>query len=202
MAVEEESAELEEDEEDLQRSRLLSVIDEIRDFDSQVEALHEARDVETISAEELEKIESEQNDLKAKMAEVLKSLRLKDRHIEKIAQRLKELSLKVDRVNADVADLEKEAGFSSEELLLIFAGMVKGKMEEKRALKKLGISLEEAQKTEKRLKSMGKKIRKIEQESGFHASGLSRAIQAIEDGESQATSAKSEVVEPNLRLVV
>ena len=47
-----------------------------------------------------------------------------------------------------------------------------------------------------------RKLKKIEQESGFQARELSRAIHAIEDGESKAKYAKSELVEANLRLVV
>ena len=54
---------------------------------------------------------AEQQELKVKLAEILKSLRLKDRHIEKISHRLKELSVKVERVMEEIADLEQEAGF-------------------------------------------------------------------------------------------
>src|ERR1039457_532788 len=90
ISKEVEDEELEEGEEDVQKTRILSVIDEIRDFDNQVEALHEAMDVEAISAQELEKIESEQLELKARMAELLKSLRRKARQIRQYAHRLEQ----------------------------------------------------------------------------------------------------------------
>ena len=44
-------------------------------------------------------------DVKGKIAEMVKSLRLKDRHIEIIALRLKELSHRVEKVMAENAEL-------------------------------------------------------------------------------------------------
>ncbi|MCM2359859.1 MAG: RNA polymerase sigma factor RpoD, partial [Geobacteraceae bacterium] len=201
ISKEVEEEELEEDEEDVQKIRLLAVIDEIRQYDGEIEAIHAALDSET-GPEEREKLLTEQQELKAKMAELLKSLRLKDRHIEKIAHRLKELSLKVERVMEEVAELEREGGLPAAPLSLLFEEMHAGKTEEKKVLKKLGLELEEAVKLEKRLRGSERKLKKIEQESGFQASELSRAIHAIEDGESKAKLAKSELVEANLRLVV
>ena len=116
ISKEVEEEELEEDEEDVQRTRLLAVIDEIRDLDARLDAQYARIEAESLSAAEREKLSAEQQEIKAKMAELLKSLRLKDRHIEKIAQRLKELSLKVDKVMEEIAELEKETGVSADEL--------------------------------------------------------------------------------------
>ena len=202
ISKEVEEEELEEDEEDVHRTRLLAMTDEIRDYDGRLDAIHAGLEAESVSDKERERLLSEQQELKAKMAEVLKSLRLKDRHIEKIAYRLKELSLKVDKVMAEISELEKETGMSAAELSELFERLTRNKTEEKKVLKKLNVSLEDAQKLEKRLRSAERKLKKIEQESGFQASELARAIQAIEDGESKAKEAKSELVEANLRLVV
>jgi len=202
ISKEVEEEELEEDEEDVHRTRLLAVIDEIRDYEGKLEALYAGVDPESLSAAERKKLQAAQLDMKAKMAELLKSLRLKDRHIEKIAHRLKELSLKVDKVLREITDLEKETGFSDEELTTLFERMRKNKTEEKRVLKKFGTDMDGALKLEKRLKNAEKKLKKIEQESGFQPTELARAITAIEDGESKAKLAKSELVEANLRLVV
>ena len=197
-----EEEELEEDEEDVHRTRLLATIDQIREQDGRLEAITAELERADLSPEERDQLEAEQQDLKMRLAEVLKSLRLKDRHIEKIAYRLKELSLKVDKVIHEIADLENEAGFSAEELKELFDQIEKGKTEEKKALKKLELPLEEAQNLERQLRAADRKLRKIEQESGFQARELARAIHAIEDGESKAKYAKSELVEANLRLVV
>jgi RNA polymerase primary sigma factor len=197
-----EEEELEEDEEDVHRTRLLAVIEDIRGLENGLETIHVSMESESLTAEERESLFAEQQDLKAKMADILKSLRLKDRHIEKIACRLKELSLKADRVMIEIAEMEKEAGFSAQELSDAFDQILKNKADEKKILKKLNLSPDDAQKFEKQLRSTEKKLRKIELESGFQARELSSAIHAIEDGESKAKFAKSELVEANLRLVV
>jgi RNA polymerase primary sigma factor len=202
ISKEVEEEELEEDEEDVHRTRLLAVIDEIRELDANLDRLYAGLEAESATDGVRDDLLAYQQEIKSKLAERLKSLRLKDRHIEKIAHRLKELALKVDKVLTEVSDLEEETRYTPDELTFLFERMRKNKTEEKRALKQLGTDMEGALKLEKRLKSVDRKLKKIEQESGFQPTELSRAIQAIEDGESKAKLAKSELVEANLRLVV
>jgi RNA polymerase primary sigma factor len=196
ISKEVEEEELEEGEEDVQKTRLLAVID-IR-----MEELNNLLEAESLTAAARGKLVKEQQELKAKMAELLKSLRLKDRHIEKIAQRLKELSVKVEKLLREIGEIEEEAGFSSTELAVMFDKMRKSAAEQKKVEKKLNQPLEQVQKLEKRLKNGEKKLQKVELESGFRATELSKALQAIEEGETKAKEAKSELVEANLRLVV
>jgi RNA polymerase primary sigma factor len=66
----------------------------------------------------------------------------------------------------------------------------------------LKFSEDDFQKFEKRLISLERKLRKVEEESGFKACELAQALQAVEQGECKAKQAKSELVEANLRLVV
>ena len=106
-----EEEELEEDEEDVHRTRLLAVMEEIREFDGKIDAINAAFEEETLAPPERERLAAEQQELKVKLAEIVKSLRLKDRHIEKISHRLKELSMKVERVMEEITDLEQETGF-------------------------------------------------------------------------------------------
>jgi RNA polymerase primary sigma factor len=202
ISKEVEEEELEEGEEDVQKTRLLAVIDEIREFDIRMEELNNLLEAESLTAAARGKLVKEQQELKAKMAELLKSLRLKDRHIEKIAQRLKELSVKVEKLLREIGEIEEEAGFSSAELAVMFDKMRKSAAEQKKVEKKLNLPLEQLQKLEKRLKNGEKKLQKVELESGFRATELSKALQAIEEGETKAKEAKSELVEANLRLVV
>ena len=191
---------LEEGEEDLQAMKVLAIIDEIKEFDQRMQDIQLALEPVSMEGEERERLQAEHTELKAKLAELLKSLRLKDRHIEKIAQRLKELSCKVDLVMQEIVELEKETGTEKDPFLSAFDALL-GAPEAEFA-KKLNLSLEEGQKLEKRYRTAEKNLRKIEQESGFKASELSSALQAIDHGERKAKLAKSELVEANLRLVV
>ncbi|WP_026841203.1 RNA polymerase sigma factor RpoD [Citrifermentans bremense] len=191
---------LEEGEEDLQALKVLTIIDEIKEIDQRMSEIQAVLDNEKAAAKERDALGAEHAELKVKMAETLKSLRLKDRHIEKIAQRLKELSCKVDTVMQEIAELEKESGAEREPFLAAFEGAKGGS--EAEFQKKLNMTLEEGQKLEKRFRSSEAKLKKIEQESGFKASELANALLAIEEGEHKAKLAKSELVEANLRLVV
>ncbi|WP_298432370.1 RNA polymerase sigma factor RpoD [Geobacter sp.] len=198
ISKEVEEEELEEDEEDVQKTRLLTIIDEIRDHDLRMEAIKEELEDEGLPPKRREELTGELQELKTKVAELVKSLRLKDRHITKIAQRLKELSVKVDKIRAEISEIEAEAGIPEVDIKTLAAGGKVAKEVEKR----LKVPVDEIPKIEKRLSGAEKKLKKVEQESGFKASELASALQAIERGEAKSKLAKSELVEANLRLVV
>jgi len=190
---------LEEDEEDLPKLRLLEIIDAIAEVDRELGANNEAYE-KAASAAKKKELEKKSAELKERQAGLLSSLRLKDRHTNKVAERLKELSFKVDRQMREMSDLE--ALISHEKLMGL---MDKYKKSEEKALadlKKLKLPAEDVERIDRRLAATAKKLHKIEQESGFKANELSQALHAIEEGECKARIAKSELIEANLRLVV
>jgi RNA polymerase primary sigma factor len=202
ISKEVEEEELEDDEEDHQRNRLIVIMDEIRDIDVRMDAILEAHDADSLSNEDADKLLNEKNALKLRLAELVKSLRLKDRHVEKISLRLKELSGKVDRILKEVADFEREATVAAG----VFSSFLTDPERQRGAcqafIAKLKRAEEESGRLEKKLISLEKKLRKVEDESGFKACELSQALVAVERGECRAKLAKSELVEANLRLVV
>ena len=191
---------LEEGEEDLQALKVLGIIDEIKEHDGRMAEIQVALEAAGVAAKERDQLQEEHAELKVKMADLLKSLRLKDRHIEKIAQRLKELSCKVDLVMQEITELEKETSTEKDPFLATFDSL-HGAAEAK-FQSALSLSQDEAQQLEQRYRAAGKKLQQIEQESGFKASELANALTAIDQGERKAKLAKSELVEANLRLVV
>jgi RNA polymerase primary sigma factor len=199
ISKEVEEEELEEDEEDVQKTRILSVIDEIGAQDQLLTELVGQLEAAKSAAKKKE-LEKKNREAKERQAELLKSLRLKDRHINKIAERLKELSIKVEKLATELSDLE--AVIPADKLKAL---VEKLHVDEEKAiseLKKFKLGAEETQKLEKRLRKAARNLQKVEQESGFKASDLSTALRAIEEGEAKARIAKSELIEANLRLVV
>jgi len=194
--------ELEEDEEDHQRNRLMGIMDEIREIDVRMDAIIEEGDADSLSPEDARRLGVEKEALKLRLAELVKSLRLKDRHVEKISLRLKELSGKVDRILKEVADFEREAVVDAG----LFSSFLTDPARQRGAcqafIAKLKRAEEESGRLEKKLVSLEKKLRKVEDESGFKACELAQALVAVERGECRAKLAKSELVEANLRLVV
>ena len=190
---------LEDDEEDVQKTRILDIIDAIVAQDL---LLIEIAETAAAAKSPAKKKEFEKKILEGKdrQAELLKSLRLKDRHTNKVAERLKELSCKVDKLQAELSDIEKVIPLEKLKVLLD-----KLQNEDEKCtteLNRLKLDEEETEKVEKRLRNAARKIQKIEQESGFKARDLAAALKAIEEGECKARIAKSELIEANLRLVV
>ncbi|HOI15787.1 MAG TPA: RNA polymerase sigma factor RpoD [Geobacteraceae bacterium] len=202
ISKEVEEEELEEDEEDVQKTRLLEIINVIRTCDATMEAHSASLADPALPDGDRERIVRELHEVRVKTAELLKSLRLKDRHIERIAQRLKELAGKVDRVTEEIRELSVETGIPFEELMELCQEPSGGDEARSRVLDAVSASEESAERVEKKLKSVRRKLEKIEQESGFQAVELAKEIKAIEEGERKAKEAKSELVEANLRLVV
>ena len=199
VSKEVEEEELEEDEEDVQKTRILELIDAIA---AQHQLLVEIAETvaEAKSPAKKKEFDKKLREGKDRQADLLKSLRLKDRHTNKVAERLKELSGKVDKLQAELSDLEKLIPLEKLKVLLD-----KLQDEDEKCtteLSKLKLDEEETINAEKRLRSAARKIQKIEQESGFKARDLAAALKAIEEGECKARIAKSELIEANLRLVV
>ncbi len=190
---------LEEDEEDVQKTRILEIIDAIIAQDQILIEMTETIAAAKSPAKKKE-LEKKLRDGKDRQAELLKSLRLKDRHTNKVAERLKELSGKVDILQAELSDLEKI--ISVEKLKALLDKLQNDDEKCTTELNKLKLDEEETVKMEKRLRTAARKIQKVEQESGFKARDLAAALKAIEEGECKARIAKSELIEANLRLVV
>ncbi len=202
ISKEVEEEELEEDEEDHQRNRLLEIMEEIRSIDIRMDAILIELDSAMLSEDDRERLVTAKNELKARLAELVKALRLKDRHVEKISLRLKELSGKVDRIMREAMELEKEAGCKPELFVSLLADSGGQVIDSETTIASLNCSQEDALKFEKKLVALDKKLKKVEEESGFRACELSQALVAVDQGERKAKQAKSELVEANLRLVV
>jgi RNA polymerase primary sigma factor len=199
ISKEVEEEELEDDEEDVQKVRILEVIDSIAAQDLLLTEIIDAV-AAAKSASKKKELEKKFSLAKDHQAELLKSLRLKDRHINKVAERLKELSVKVEKMQEELADLHRLIPI--DKLKTLVDKLQNDQEKATTEFKKLKLDEEESQKLEKRLRSAARKLQKVEHESGFKASDLSAALKAIEEGECKARIAKSELIEANLRLVV
>jgi RNA polymerase primary sigma factor len=199
ISKEVEEEQLEEGEEDVQKTRILEVIDAIAAQDILLaEIVAELAAAKT--APKKKELEKKLRSAKDIQADQLKSLRMKDRHINKIAERLKELSFKVDRMMREFSDLD--AIIPAEKIKALVDKFQRDEDKAALDLKKFKLDAEETDKLDKRLRNAARKLQKIEQESGFKAIELSTALIAIEEGECKARIAKSELIEANLRLVV
>src|SRR6185369_4980266 len=105
ISKEVEEEHLEEDEEDVQKIRILEDIDSIAAQEQLLTEISDEMEAAKSAAKKKE-LENKYRQAKEQQAELLKSLRMKDRHINKIAERLKELSFKVEKLMKEFSDLE------------------------------------------------------------------------------------------------
>ncbi|MFA7059963.1 MAG: RNA polymerase sigma factor RpoD [Pedobacter sp.] len=199
ISKEVEEEQLEEDEEDVQKIRILEDIDAIAAQEQLLTEINDDMEAAN-SAPKKKELEKKYRQAKDRQAELLKSLRLKDRHINKIAERLKELSIRVDKLMKEMIELD--ALIPADKLKPLLEKYQKDENKAAVDLKKFKMNAEETDQLDKRLRNAARKLQKVEQESGFKASELSTALKAIEEGECKARIAKSELIEANLRLVV
>ncbi|GAB4297438.1 MAG: RNA polymerase sigma factor RpoD [Desulfuromonadia bacterium] len=202
--VEEEEVEDEEghQEENLQKARFSAILKEIVDLDGKLDSLDASLAGLSMDGEERSRLMTERDSVKGLLAEKIRELRLKDSHIEKVAHRLKELSLKVARINRDIAELEEGLPVTGGELKSLVNAVATGEESAESAAQRLGISVDEFVRRERKLSGEWKKLSKVESEAGFKADELTEALKAIREGERKAKQAKVELIEANLRLVV
>lgn len=122
--------------------------------------------------------------------------------VEQIADRVKELYIKIDEANRDIRNTIIKAMMSEDDLRRVVRKTKKNSPEAKDLQKKTGKSLDELIKLDKRIRMAQRNIKRLEKEAGNSYEELKIIVDRIKQGEKQAHEAKMKVVEANLRLVV
>ncbi len=187
--------------EERQRQRILDLVGQIREFDLQFMSLREKLSGE-ISRDEKRTLDKEAKALKGQISDLMRQIRLKDYQLAKIVDRLKELAQQVKKGMSEVGACEQEMKIPHKEIKRQLRRMRKTEEEAQKVSEELGVPIDTLLAVEKRLKSAQRKFKRVEEESGFAPEELLESLQEVQKGEWKAKSAKSELVEANLRLVV
>jgi RNA polymerase primary sigma factor len=194
---EEEGIEAEEN----QRQRLIGLIGQIRELDLRFMAVKELMAGE-LSREEKKALDKECKEIKVETTELLRQIRLKDFQVAKIVDRLKELADQVKKGMSEVGACEKELARPHKEIKRQLRRMRKSEEDAGKVSEELAVPMDTLLVIEKRLKSAQRKFKRVEEESGFAPEELLESLKEVHKGEWRAKSAKTELVEANLRLVV
>ena len=194
---EEEGAE----EEEKQRTRILTLVEEIARLDAIFTENREKLAGE-LSKEEKKALDKETKDIKGQMSELMRKIRLKDFQVAKIVDRLKELAEQVKKGMVEVQACEAELKQPHKEIKRLLRRMRKSDEEAVKVSEELAVPIDTLLVVEKRLKSAQRKFKRVEEESGFAPEELLESLKEVHKGEWRAKQAKSELVEANLRLVV
>ncbi|AMV73561.1 RNA polymerase sigma factor RpoD [Desulfuromonas carbonis] len=189
------------EEEEKQRQRILGLVGQIRELDDNFTLLREKLAGE-ITKEEKKALDKEAKDAKAQMSDLMRQIRLKDFQVAKIVDRLKELAQQVKKGNAEVHACEAELNLPHKEIKRQLRRMRKSDEEALKVSAELKVPVDALLVVEKRLKGAQRKFKRVEEESGFAPEELLDSLKEVQKGEWRAKSAKTELVEANLRLVV
>jgi RNA polymerase primary sigma factor len=137
-----------------------------------------------------------------KMLTTLEEIRLVRHQMDNIVSKFKQLIRQVEQTEENIAACERRTGISIKDLRATIREVLSSKEKENRICRKLGIRKEEFQEMDRLIHSTVRRRQRVEQEAGMSVDSLRRTYHAIINGEKKAESAKSELVEANLRLVV
>ena len=189
------------EEEEKQRQRILGLVGQIRELDGRFMEQREKL-AGDLPREEKKTLDKEAKEVKAQMAELMRQIRLKDFQVAKIVDRLKELAQQVKKGNAEVTACEQELKAPHKEIKRQLRRMRKSEEEALKVSAELKVPVDALLVVEKRLKGAQRKFKRVEEESGFAPEELLDSLKEVHKGEWRAKSAKTELVEANLRLVV
>ena len=195
LGIKEVTNEIDEDEtsaeeKQLQKKRVLSLIQKVQRGDKTFRTLEkELRQTKKETGKK--KVEAQIEKKRAEIFDVFRGINLKERQVDRIIEKLRHWNMWMEKAEREVTKYENELGISSQKAR--GSSRLRGKAS--RHLKSLG----EIKKMVQRLR---REIVKMEVECGLSSDQLRLALRAIEAGEAKTREAKSELVKANLRLVI
>jgi RNA polymerase primary sigma factor len=181
--------------EDVHLRRVLEIIDRIGELDAQMRSLKE----QGLSNQEVIKRAQE---ISESLQEAIRELNLNGRHVEAIVRKLKDLVDRVEAAEAVVKECEEELGMPLKELRRFMRRVKKGGKELEKSAFEVGIPPSKLLLLEQALREAVQELRKVEAEAQMSPQRLKRDLKRVLEGEAEASAAKRELVEANLRLVI
>ena len=182
--------------------KVLSIIEKIKRGEQKYLELQKKLKQRHLSKAKKRELKKKIDQKSKKIFVLIQQINLNEIQIEKVAQKIKHFLVRLEKCEREITQCTESTGIPLEELKRIFRQVKKGGQEEKKTVKKIGVSKKDLLEYEKIIKNAQKKIRRIEAESTFDAQSLKRAVKSIEEGEIKSKLAKDELVKANLRLVV
>jgi RNA polymerase primary sigma factor len=136
------------------------------------------------------------------MTDRLIEIPFKAREQDRIVRRLRSHLDKIERYEKGLNEIEREAGFPIDELRSAYLRILLNPEEKKRVVRRLGMRFDKLTEIYKRVSDTERNIKRIEYEAEMSSKELKKVVKAIKLGEMRVKSAKAELVEANLRLVI
>lgn len=181
--------------EDVHLRRVLGIIDRIAELDQQMRSVKE----QGLPNQEMVRRAEE---ISQGLQEAIRELNLNGRHIENIVRKLKELVDRVEAAEKVVEECQEELRMPLKEIKRLMRRVKKGGTELEKVAFEVGVAPSRLAAMEERLRWALQEIRKVEAEAQMSPQRLKRDLKRVLEGEAEASTAKRELVEANLRLVI
>jgi RNA polymerase primary sigma factor len=184
------------EEEQIQRKKILELIERIRRNDEGLRRLMKNK------GRSKYKIQEQGRKKRKEILECFRQMNLRDTQINKIVQKMKQMLARIEKGDHEIKKIGERAGISVREARVYLRKLKEKTMNEKTLLRNRGLSKADLQEINRSTKNVQRKVSRVEVECGLSAEKLKSAVKAIMEGETKAREAKCELVKANLRLVV
>ena len=190
------------EEEEVQKKRVLSLINKIEKGEENLQILQrEWRSRKKESAKK--RIQKQIWKKEAERFDAFRRINLRGKQINRIVQKLKQWETRIELAQKDVKRFEEDLGISIQEARKSLKWMKKkGKKGRSRSSAGVVLKPNQLEEMSRIARNVRRRIGRMEAECGLSANRLKAALNAIDQGEAKAREAKSELVRANLRLVV
>ena len=188
------------EEEQIQKKRVLILINKIREGEDSIRLLQRKLSC-MIEEPSKKKILGQIWKKKAEIFDAFKRIKLKENQNNKIVRKLKQWDIWMEKAQEEVKKYEKDLGISIQEARKSLR-MMKKKAIKEGSLAKVDLKLKDLEEMDRITRNVKKKIGRMEVECGLSLDRIKESLKAIEKGETKAKEAKSELVKANLKLVI
>ncbi len=181
-----------------QKSRVLKLLQKVRGMDERMRQYHQELAALPRNNDARTQIEQRLANLRRRLADSLKSLRLDRFHLEGILDRLRGLGYTVRECQQRMERCQRPLGLS----MTGFKKLLRLRKKNPQPPLPAGVPAERLAELEDAWTQAQRRLRRLEHEAGMAGTRLLASLAKAEKGEYQAQRAKRELVEANLRLVV
>jgi RNA polymerase primary sigma factor len=187
------------DEEQIQKKRILSLINKIQRGEERIRILQGELSLRNKKVPK-KRIQEKILKKRTKIFDAFKRINLSEKQINRIVQKLKQWDIRMEKAIKEMEKYEEDLGISVREVRNSLK-MIKKKMSKGRPLY-LADKLKDWEEMDRIARNVKRKVGKMEAECGLSWHQIKEAVKAIEKGEAKAKEAKIELVKANLRLVI
>jgi len=173
-------------------------IDRINELNAQIQAIGKRRRRSGLSDASLHNIDKRARELRVQQVDIIRSFRLKPKEIMKIARKIKGLKRRISTARDEIDRVEREVGQPIHKIHSIASQLRRSA----NAAVKLGVEREVVLDADRKLQLAQRKIDQIQTDARLDADHITVLIDEVKSKEEKIYTAKMELVEANLRLVV